>query len=213
VYNFVVSDAKMASSSGSRISLIALTLFLCAAGARADIYNVTFTDVTFTVTCIGGTGLCTDVINGSGLYDSVANTASSLSVQLTGADTATLDGFSPAPHCTSPQCLTPDYLYDLGAILGDDPIEFGPDLSTLKSPTPTNLASDTELYIPVTCGGDQANCGATGDFPAGDFAITSGKYTSVDVGPSPVPEPASYAFVLCGLGALVALRHRRKVFR
>ena len=191
-------------------SLIAALLLTCATGARADIFHVTFTDVTFSATCVGGATTCTEVVNGSALYNSVANTVSSPSITLTGSYRADLDGFPLAPVCASPLCLPPDVLYDLGAKTSDDPIEFSADLPTLDAPSPTSLASDTELYIPFSCGGDQTTCGTTGDFPVGDFAITSGTYTSFDVGPSPVPEPASCALVLCALGALAVLRPRRR---
>lgn len=94
---------------GSSLALGALLLLAGAGGARADVFDVTFNNVTFSAPCIGGAGTCIEVINGSGLYDQVANTVSLLAVQLTGSYTANLDGFPTAPHCVSQLCLPPTF--------------------------------------------------------------------------------------------------------
>jgi len=191
---------------GSHLAIGALLLLAGAGGARADVFDVTFNNVTFSAPCIGGTGTCTEVINGSGLYDQVANTVSLPAVQLTGTYTASLDGFPAAPHCVSQLCLPPDVLYDLAANTSDDPIEFSADLPTLNAPTPTALVSDSALYIPSTCGGDQATCGVRGDFPLGDLSSPSGTYTSVDVS---TPEPSSVILFVSGIAMLGFLSLRK----
>lgn len=194
-----------ASGSGSRLALVTLVLLLGAGGARADLFDITFTNVTFSASCVGG-GTCSEVVNGSVLFDSVAFTLSSVSLQLTGSYSATLIP-GPAPHCASPLCLPPIYSYDSGANPSDDPIEFSPDLPTLFAPTPTALVSDTALYIPSLCGGDQATCGAAGNFPVGaDFESPSGTFTSIDV---TTPEPNS-AIPLMTVFAIGAFLLRRK---
>jgi hypothetical protein len=105
-----------------RLALVAGFLLLGAAGARADIYDISVSNVTYSAICVGGTGTCTEVINGSALYDSVARTASLLAVSLTGTATsgnpytATLDEYGAVAACaSSPNSTTPPYLYDSGA--------------------------------------------------------------------------------------------------
>lgn len=196
-----------------RLVLLSLPVLLFAISARADIYDVTFTSVTFSATCVGGIGTCTEVINGSGLYDSVANTASDISILLTGSLNASLDAYA-TPICTNALlCLTPPVLYDTGALPGYNPIEFSPELPTLDAPTPEALeggANGTLLFVPGQCGGDQALCGSTGTFPGGaDYELVSGTYTSVDQGPSPTPEPR-LVFLLTAGAVLLALLSRRK---
>lgn len=194
--------------------LAAMVVLFCAAGARADIYDITFINVTFSATCIGGKGTCTEVLNGSALYDAVANTATG-SISLTGSLNASLIYGIP-PQCTAPGCLdlSGKVLYDPNALSGYNPIEVSPTLPTFDAPTPQPVGGGpdgTLLFVPRMCGGDQPACNTAGAFPGGpnaDYQITSGTYTSVDVGPSPVPEPASWALVFCGLMALVTLRRR-----
>lgn len=137
---------------------------------------------------------CTEVINGSGLYDSATDTATNLSITMTGTLTAALDLYG-APVCTAPGCLTPNILYDSGTLPGFNPIEFSPTLPTLDAPTPQSLTGgpdQTLLFVPGACGGDNtATCGQPGSFPGGsnaDYELTSGTYTSVDL---TAPEPST----------------------
>lgn len=205
--------SKGTKASGSCIALIALFVLLGAASVRADVYEITFINVTFSATCIGGTGTCTEVVNGSGLYDSVAKTGSDSSINLTGSLNVPLNTLG-TPPCTAPGCLHGSVLYDSGTLPGFNPIEFSPTLPTFDAPTPEALtggSNGTGLFVPHGCGGNQPNCNQPGAFPGGpnaDYEMTSGTYTSVDVSPHPTPEPASWALLLCGLGALVALRRR-----
>jgi len=198
-------------------ALVALSL-LCAAGASADtIYAVTIINATFSATCVGGSGTCTEVVNGSILFDSTANTASHISLQLTGTLTASLDSFyngsGTAPYCVSAGCLAPDFVYDSGVLASHDPIEFDPSLSPVfgfNAPTPEPLeggANNTLLYVPALCGGDQALCNATGSFPGGadaDYELTSGTYTSVVT-----PEPSSATLLVTGVAMLGFLLRRK----
>jgi hypothetical protein len=205
-------------SSKFQIALIALIPLFCATGARADTFDITITNATFSATCIGGTGTCSEVVNGSFVLDyggSVASdVASDVSIQLTGTLAASLDGLYPAPYCVSPLCVVNGYTYDSGVLPSFDPIEFSPDFPTLNAPTPEALAGGadgSELYVPTLCGGDQAACNSTGSFPTGaDFNLTSGTYTSVDVSPS-APEPGSVILLITGVGTLGFLSRRRLV--
>lgn len=195
------------------VALVALLVFLGAAQARADIYKITFINVTFSATCIGGGATCTEVVNGSGLYDSVAKTASGGSINLTGSLNVPLNTYG-TPPCTAPGCLNGGVLYDSGTIAGFNPIEFSPTLPTFNAPTPEALtggSNGTLLFVPGKCGGNQPDCNKPGAFPGGpnaDYEMTSGTYTSIDVGPSPTPEPTSWALMLGGLGLLVLFRRR-----
>ena len=189
-------------------------ILLCAAGARADILHVTFTNVTYSETCIGGSGTCTEVINGSGLYDTVSQAAYSISLQLTGTAlsghpyVANLNSYGADSACASnPGSTDPPYLFDSGANPADCAIQFNP-TADLSATGPTNLMSGSFLFIPALCGGDQASCGTTGDFPLGDYEHVSGTSTAVDLGPSPIPEPGSAVFVLTGV--ILGLRLSRK---
>lgn len=65
------------------LGLLGGILLLSPSGTRADVYNITFINVTFTATCIGGQATCTEVINGSGLYDPVTDTGWNISIQMT----------------------------------------------------------------------------------------------------------------------------------
>jgi hypothetical protein len=96
-----------ASGSGSRVTLIAVIVLFCAAGARADSVDITVMNATFEATCVGGTGTCTEVVNGSTLFNTVTGATSDLSFQLTGTLNASLVQ-GPPPSCVSPGCaLTP----------------------------------------------------------------------------------------------------------
>jgi len=191
---------------------LVLAMLLGAAGARAGVYDVTFINVTFSQPCVGGSGTCTEVVNGSGLYDTVTDTAWDLSVQLTGSYAATLDGFvnhlSVDLRCPSgsASCFGPDFLYDLSANPAVNPIQFAPNTIVFSATTPAPL-TDAQLYIPSLCGGDQVGCGATGMFPVGaDFNVTSGTYTAVAVTPEP-----SFVIVTCfGMAGLLLSRRMVK---
>jgi hypothetical protein len=211
----VNADRRKQQSSKFQIALVALIPFLCAAGARADSYDVTVMNATFTAECVGDTGTCTEVVNGSAVYDDVANELSDISFQLTGTLNASLDGsYTGAgtnPCIGSPNCLSPDLVYDLDAVSTDFPIEFALVLPTLDAPTPEPIEGgpgNTELFIPATCGGDQPNCDTTGVFPGGaDYLLTSGTYTAVDES-SAAPEPGSVTLFVTGLAMLGFLSHR-----
>jgi hypothetical protein len=205
---------SVVSGSDFRLALLGVILLFCAA-ARADIFSVTFTNVTFSETCIGGGGTCTEVINGSGDYDSVSQTASLISIDLTGTAlsghpyVANFNSFGSDAACaSSPGSTTPPYLYDSGANPSDCAIQFNPTVD-LTATGPTNLGSGSLLFIPTLCGGDQTSCGQTGDFPVGDFEHISGTSTSVDLGPSPVPEPTTF-FPMLGLGVVFLLLRRQQ---
>jgi hypothetical protein len=190
----------------SQLAFAALILLFSAVGARADIFDVTIMNATFTATCIGG-GTCTEVFNGSGLYDSVARTVSNLSLTMTG--TLNVSSFAwGAPACIVPGCLNAPVLYDTGVLPSHNPIEFRADLPTFDAPTPLPLnggPDGTLLFVPGGCGGDQPLCNTIGAFPGNpdaDYQLTSGTYTSVDLGPSPVPEPSSVVLMVTGIGML-----------
>jgi hypothetical protein len=201
-----------------RSALLGAGLLLCAAGARADIYDVTFFNVTFSALCNGSSLTCTEVINGSGLYNSATDTASNLSITMTGTLTAALDLYG-APVCTAPGCLKPNVLYDSGTVVGSNPIEFSPTLPTFDAPTPQALTggpNGTILFVPGGCGGDNtATCGLPGSFPDGSAAryeLASGTYTSVDVTPASVPEPSTLILLFISIVIIGLLRRTsRKV--
>jgi hypothetical protein len=198
-----------------------LLLLLCPTGARADSFLITVINATFSTTCIGGLGTCTEVVNGSGLYNAATNTGSDLSMTLTGTGglNASLDGNyfngSGTNPCVdnSPICLPSglSFFYDSGAVSGDDPIEFHIDASSfgLNAPTPEPLVGGpggTELAVAGLCGGDQPSCGQTGTFPSGNYNLSSGTYTSVDE--SAAPEPSSVVLLLTGI-VMLGLPSRR----
>lgn len=208
----MLSSAKI---SGWLLAFVSLLVLLGASQARADIYQITFFNVTFSATCIGGVGTCTEVVNGSGLYDSVAKTASGLStINLTGSLNVPFNAYG-NPSCGAPGCLGGGVLYDSGTLSGFNPIEFSPNLPTFDAPTPVALtggSNGTLLFVPGACGGNQPNCNKQGAFPGGsnaDYELISGTYTSVDAGPSPTPEPGSWTLLLCGFGLLAVLRRFR----
>lgn len=200
------------SASACRYAILGLLgalLLLSPVGARADTFYITFFNVTFTATCIGG-GTCTEVINGSGLYDPIANTATG-SLSLTGSLNASLIYGTP-PLCTAPGCLKPPILYDPNALPGYNPIEFFAALPTFDAPTPQPLAGGVNgalLFVPNMCGGDQPLCNTPGAFPGNgpsDYLLTSGTYTSVDV---TTPEPPSLILFATGVGILGLVSIRR----
>lgn len=205
---------KICSAQGCRSALLGTILLLFAGGARADIYDITFINVTFSAPCIRTTATCTETINGSGLYDAVARTATGISISLTGTLNASLDGFG-APACGVPGCLKPPVLYDMGVLPGYNPIEFSPSLPTFDAPTPESLSGGVNgslLFVAHFCGGDQPACNTTGAFPGGtaDYTMASGTYTSVDLGPSPTPEPGSVILVVTGLAVLGCSKFDRR---
>jgi hypothetical protein len=194
-----------------QIAFAAPLLLLGAAGARADIIDLTVINATFEAECIGGTGTCTEIVNGSALLDSAAGAISDFSFELTGTLNASLVSGQP-PQCLSPGCLDP--AYDSGVLPGFDPIEFGlvlnyPPLSSLLTSSPESLVglqpgNPTVLFVPALCGGDQSKCNTVGAFPGGpdaDYALVSGTYTAVDLGPS-APEPGSVVLLLVGVAML-----------
>ena len=82
-----------------RIAPGVLILLFCAIGVRADVIDLTIINATFSATCIGGSGSCTEVVNGSALFDTVADTVSSVSMSLTGTLNAPL--VFGTPTCTN----------------------------------------------------------------------------------------------------------------
>jgi len=203
------------------IAFLTALFLLCPTGAHADTYQITFINVIFTATCIGG-GTCTEVINGSGLYDPASDTAWDISIQMTGTLNASLDSYG-TPTCTAPGCLSGSgvtgsrVLYDPNASPGFNPIEFNPNLGNqFDAPTPQALTggpNGTLLFVPNMCGGDQPACNTTGAFPgnsATPYQLTSGTYTSVDIGPSPVPEPATVLQIISGLLPIAGLTVRKR---
>ena len=92
--------------------------------------------------------------------------------------------------------------------------------ATLDAPTPEPVMGGpdgTLLFVPRRCGGDQPACGTAGSFPGHnliDYEVTTGTYTSVDLGPSSTPEPGTVILLftglsVIGLAARSALRERR----
>jgi hypothetical protein len=63
-----------------QITIVAPILLLCATGARAESYDITIINATFSVECIGNAATCTEVINSSIHYNSVMNLVVSLSL-------------------------------------------------------------------------------------------------------------------------------------
>jgi hypothetical protein len=200
------------------LGLLGAFLLLNPVGARADIYHLTFTNVTFTATCIGG-GTCTEVFNGSADYDNIADTTANLSATLTGTlNVSFVFGFP--PQCNVPGCFGTSsgrFLYDPNALPGFNPIELDVEAPTFVAPSPIALSGGpdgTLLFVPGGCGGDQPKCNTAGAFPGNpntDYQLTSGTYTSVYIGPSPVPEPGSSVLFATGMAMLGSLfRSRRR---
>jgi|HubBroStandDraft_5_1064220.scaffolds.fasta_scaffold394720_1 hypothetical protein len=193
------------------MTLVVLSLLFCAMGARADVFDITIINATFSATCIGGVGTCTEVVNGSFLGDVVNQTASSVSMALTGTlDVPLVFG---TPTCTNMILCLGDRDFYYQGVPGDNPIEFSPSFLSFNEPTPVPLLGGpdgTALFIPGLCGGGVAACNTVGTFPTGnDYALTSGFYTSVDMGPSPTPEATSAFLVAIGVATLGLLSRRK----
>jgi len=211
------------SASGCLGALVAVLLLICPVGAHADTYNVTFINVTFTATCIGG-GTCTEVINGSALYDPVTDTGSNSTIQMTGTLNVSFDVYGVPPQCTASGCVSGNgptgsrVLYDPNALPGFNPIEFAPAVPAFSTPTPVDVPTPQPLlggpngsllFVPGMCGGDQPACNTTGAFPGNgaiDYQLTSGTYTAVDI---TAPEPGSLILFGTGAGMLGLLSRRR----
>jgi hypothetical protein len=201
---------------GSLTFLVLLLIqSLCPLNARADVFRVTFINVTFSATCIGQTGACAEVINGSGLYDPATDTAWDISIHMAGSLNASLNAYG-SPACNNPTlCLGGGVLYDANALSGFNPIEFSPILPgfsrsmPVNVPTPQPIAtgpSGSLLFIPYYCGGDQPACRDSGTFPVGaDFQAQSGMYTAVDTS---APEPAAALLFSLGMTGIAILRRR-----
>jgi hypothetical protein len=164
---------------------IAAALF-CASGARADVLSIVVTNATYQATCVGGVGTCTEVINGtitgSGTFQNPTLVSTNLS--LTGTLNATLSGFGTPPLCNQGSCTIPPLFFDANALSGHSPIEWNPTLNVLPALTPTAIPTvGSGLTIPTGCGGDVANCGATGTFPTSSsftYQLVSGTYVALD---------------------------------
>lgn len=180
----------------------------------AEIYYIDLINVTFTAPCIGG-GTCTEVYSGSGLYDLTNNTATGITSTLTGTLSGSLDAYG-SPVCTAPGCVGSSAIYDPNHLPGYNPIEIGVVINDYNAPTPELLQGGpdgTVLFVPANCGGDQPLCGLAGSFPGNpnlDYLLTSGEYTSVDLGPSPTPEPAPALLVFSGTAVCAAFRRFRR---
>ena len=212
----VQSRISASACRNAFLGLLGASLLLSPLSACADVYLVTLYNVTFTGPCVGG-GTCTEVINGSGDYDPIANVATNLSVSLTGSLNASLDAYG-APPCTAPGCLnltSAKNLYDPNATPGLNPIEFNPNIDNFDAPTPQSLIggpSGALLFVPGMCGGDQPACNTPAAFlgnGAIDYELTSGTYTSVDLS---TPEPGSAILVVTGILGLLSQRTRRRFF-
>lgn len=194
------------------LAVLGTLLLICPLHLRADnIYYVTITNATFTATCIGG-GTCTEVVNATGYYDPLTNIATDVNGSITG--TLNVELTFGIPTCTAPGCFSGGTLYDANAKPGFNPIEFNPNLSIYNESNPTPLPTGpdgAELFVPAKCGGDQPACNTVGAFPGNgaiDYDLTSGTYTSVEVGP--VPEPAPFVLLSTGAGMISVLLRRRR---
>jgi hypothetical protein len=205
---------RRASGSGSRIALIAVMALFCEVGARADIINITITNATFEATCVGGSGTCTEVINGSFDYNT-ATGAGSISMTLAGTLAGT---FALGPvACTGSLCFGSSNQIYIPPAVGQNPIEFSPSIQPCPPPGFTappgggNLCGgdpdlETGFIVPVNCGGNQPNCGAIGSFPGGaNYALFSGSYTAVDLTTTPEPNFR----MLTGIGLLLVVMLKR----
>ena len=195
--------------------VLSLVLLLCAAGARADNIQITIINATFEAPCVGGTGTCTEVINGYFDFDTATNMGTGGSLTLTGTLAGTFTG---GPVACSGLCFgDPDEIY-IPPAPGSNPIEFSPSLQPCPPPGFTaspgggNLCGgnpnlETGFIVPLNCGGNQPNCGMTGSFPGGaNYALYSGSYTAVDL--TTAPEPSTMVLMLTGIGLIFVMRKR-----
>jgi hypothetical protein len=192
-----------------RIAILPLIVLMFAAVARADImYDVTITNATFSATCVGSTSAtCSEVVNGSFLYDPAAETTSSASLLLTGSFATSLVSFEPA-----------DNFVNGVAILGftttaptpplEEPLLVSLEIPNPLSPLSGNLGSESQIVIPGGGCGGLPNCGAPGTFPTGTLQISSGTFTATIV--QPAPEPSALILSLTVLG-MVGFLIRRKL--
>lgn len=166
-----------------KLPLLLLALIF-APGVRADIIDFEIMNATYSATCTGGVGTCTEVINGSFLANTAVSqiTPYAIALSLTGSYNANLDSFG-APVCNLASCTEPPLFYDSGAISPFPPIEWNPTMSYPAS-TPTAFGPGSSLTVTPSCGGDQLNCGATGTFPrsgTAPYQIVSGTYEAIDI--------------------------------
>jgi|SRR5205809_1179806 len=78
------------------LAVVLLGLIFGLQTANADLFDITITDATFSATCVGGTGTCTEIVNGAFRFNSVTFAASSISLVLSGTLATTLDGYGGA---------------------------------------------------------------------------------------------------------------------
>ena len=174
------------------LAVVLLGLIFGLQTANADFFDITITDATFAATCVGGTGTCTETVNGSFAFDSLTFAASSVSLVLSGTLATTLNGYGGAGF--GPGLMFLDFFDD--TVTGFTPINLGlalPDpLVSFSGP----LDPASSLFVPPFCGG-LPSCDALGSFPTGTYFLTSGTATV-----QPVPEPSSFFLLIAGMIAL-----------
>ena len=191
----------------------AVVLF-CPAAARADVYYINVYNVTFNGPCVGG-GTCTEtVVHGTGYYDPALNEAWDVSAPLTGSLNVMFGVYGTPAVCSAPGCLGTPVFYDPNADPTYNPIEISFGIPNFDAPVPTHLAPNgTLLFVPYMCGNDQPKCNQPGAF-LGNGAVDveasalegESYYTSVDIGPDPLPEPSSLVLLTTGVMGLLARR-------